>query len=703
MKLRYYLAIAITMISAVATYADDEEEVQYYPMILEYSRDSDIASMESQGIIVFRHRDNMALACVPMSLLTGSGAPAKRIKGVPGIRNIEPSRRAIPMMDEARTMYDADKIGTGDGLTAPYTGQGIVVGFCDTGFDPMHLNFLDTDGNTRVKRFVAYDELHGKRTYLDNQEDIAAFGSDTQETYHATHVAGILAGKCEGSPYTGMAPNADIVATTSDLYDVGMLAGAEDIIEYAKSVGKPCVINMSIGEYSGPHDGTTLFNRYLALLGQEALITMSAGNAGSSNGTMRCEFTDSKTNFRTRIHNMDWNQFVMYGVADCWSDDDTPFKAKILVLDEQAYADGTHDGSEIVYELPIADCSDDTSVYVSSDSDSEFAKYFTGIVALDGGYDSRSGRRYVTVQYSTTEEAVQTRGNWARYVLVIEVDGDPGAKVDVYCDNTYSRFTGFYGYDAPTSERAISNLATGDNIICVGMYNSRATLPQLGGDDISSGYTPGYVNQYSSYGTLVDGRVLPHTVAPGGGVISSYSSAFVQAYPDWIPSLCYKIEKDGNTYYWGNEVGTSMSAPYVAGCLATWLEANPSLSIDDVKKIIKDTNLTEYPNNPSDPRHGQGWFQPYAGIKAALALKGVGAGTMLMDTGNDVRLSYQMGTLTVWNPSGAHLQVDICNIQGMRVKSVNVNDTVTEISLIDLPKSVYLVRNSMGRSIKISL
>jgi hypothetical protein len=145
-----------------------------------------------------------------------------------------------------------------------------------------------------------------------------------------------------------------------------------------------------------------------------------------------------------------------------------------------------------------------------------------------------------------------------------------------------------------------------------------------------------------------------------------------------------------------------MSTPYVAGCLATWLEANPDLTIDDVKKIIKDTNLTEYTYNPTDPRHGQGWFQPYEGIKAAISLKGVGSGTILTDSGADVRLSYEKGTLTVWNPSGAPSRVDIYNTAGIRVISVPVNDTISEISLSGLPDGVYIVRNSAGRCLKIN-
>lgn len=58
-----------------------------------------------------------------------------------------------------------------------------------------------------------------------------------------------MAGNGAGSPYVGIARDADIVVSTSTLTDVGLLAGVEDIIDYAKEVGKPCVINLSMGNY----------------------------------------------------------------------------------------------------------------------------------------------------------------------------------------------------------------------------------------------------------------------------------------------------------------------------------------------------------------------------------------------------------------------------------------------------------------------
>jgi len=47
------------------------------------------------------------------------------------------------------------KDGTGAGLTQAYTGQGVILGIVDIGFDLTHPTFYAADGKTyRIKRFV---------------------------------------------------------------------------------------------------------------------------------------------------------------------------------------------------------------------------------------------------------------------------------------------------------------------------------------------------------------------------------------------------------------------------------------------------------------------------------------------------------------------------------------------------------------------
>ena len=82
----------------------------------------------------------MALALVPrdlpgLSRLKGRGFNAR-------------GRRAVPALDIAKTYYGADRILSGSALPGPYTGKGVVVGFCDSGFDPNHIAFRGADGRS---------------------------------------------------------------------------------------------------------------------------------------------------------------------------------------------------------------------------------------------------------------------------------------------------------------------------------------------------------------------------------------------------------------------------------------------------------------------------------------------------------------------------------------------------------------------------
>ena len=57
------------------------------------------------------------------------------------------------------------------------------------------------------------------------------------------------------NPYYGMAPNSTIVASCGTLADVFIAYGLEGILDYRYYNNKPAVINLSLGNNSGPHDG----------------------------------------------------------------------------------------------------------------------------------------------------------------------------------------------------------------------------------------------------------------------------------------------------------------------------------------------------------------------------------------------------------------------------------------------------------------
>ena len=115
-------------------------------------------------------------------------------------------------------------------------------------------------------------------------------------------------------------------------------------------------------------------------------------------------------------------------------------------------------------------------------------------------------------------------------------------------------------------------------------------------------------------------------MAPGTNVISSYSSYYLEACPEAsdIASDVEHFEFNGRTYAWNANSGTSMSSPVVAGIIALWLEAKPTLSRDDVMEVIRETShhydsSLDYPNN----LYGYGEIDAYRGLLYILGLSKV--------------------------------------------------------------------------------
>ena len=65
-----------------------------------------------------------------------------------------------------------------------------------------------------------------------------------------------------------------------------------------------------------------------------------------------------------------------------------------------------------------------------------------------------------------------------------------------------------------------------------------------------------------------------------------------------------------------------MATPAVSGSIALWLEANPNLTIDDVKAIVAKTAVRDEAvnNTREQARWGAGKFDALAGLKEAIRL-----------------------------------------------------------------------------------
>lgn len=688
MKRLHLLPVLILVAAAAATPAmADTEEDTHYSAIIKIDGDEAIADLEKQGVEILRRRDDLLLCYIPLDRPESDASSAlrksrRRISTIRGVRKVEESRRVTPAMDMARGFNGASDIHSGKGLNRAYTGAGVLTGLCDIGFDPSHANFLTPQGDSRIAMLSQYKEGTGERILMTTPEEYTKWGTDNSDEYHATHVAGIMAGSYTKNGYNGMAPSSSVACSTSQLTDVGLLAGAEDILDYARENGMPAVINMSMGSYIGPHDGSSLFCQYLDRIAEEAIVVLSAGNAGKYACSHSVVFSDKSPTLRFTLHNFKWTQFEMYGITDMWCDTDTGIEARI----------GIHD-SDLNTNLimsPWIDFNLIPEYFMNSedpDDDSGFGDTFAGWFGIAAEVDSENGRFHLMSQYDAKTEIVSSRGGWARYVLTIELRGPSGSRVDVYADGQYTRLGGDAGFPAPNTNLSFSDLSTGFNTISVGMMCTRNMSPQLDGTTRVTGDVPGTINQYSSYATLLDGRKMPLTCAPGCYVVSSYSSPYVASHPAEYDYLTDKQTVNGQDSYWGICSGTSMSAPFVAGTIATWLEANPTLTASDAQRIIEQTNITDYPD-PHNPRHGRGWFAPLEGMRQVLAL--AGPTTAIAEERRSASLYYAESAIYYENPLCPEALISIYDMAGNMICSYSMDSDSRGIDIDCLQEGIYI-------------
>ena len=184
----------------------------------------------------------------------------------------------------------------------------------------------------------------------------------------------------------------------------------------------------------------------------------------------------------------------------------------------------------------------------------------------------------------------------------------------------------------------------------------------------------------------------------GSNVVSSMSRYYLRRYPEAIGSCSYEElgatgdSKIGNEepYRWIPYHGTSMSAPYVAGFIATWLQASPDLNSETIREIIETSNRHDYPN-PDDPHHGKGWFDPKAGLEQILARITVG---LIPDTDEcGPRMSVSGKTVEICQPSGIESELHVYDMSGRRIMARKIT-TVMESVEIPFGAGTYLLELS---------
>lgn len=230
------------------------------------------------------------------------------------------------------------------GLQLPqaYFGNGVVVGIIDGGFDYTHPNFYDGTGsnNYRVKRVWEQNATSGTPpsgfSYgreLTTQTSILNAQRDKPNASHGTHVAGIAAGGGANATYMGVASKSDLVFVSTNMTNIGIMDGIAYIYNYANSINKPCVINISIGGHIGPHDGFSPFDQYCdEIVGAGRLLVGAAGNQGADQLHISKTYTSSDNTMYSFVQ-FPWSSNGTNGetVIDIWGDPNQNYEVAVNI------------------------------------------------------------------------------------------------------------------------------------------------------------------------------------------------------------------------------------------------------------------------------------------------------------------------------------------------------------------------------------
>lgn len=718
----------------------------------------------ADGINVLTVRGRVAIAEVPYDM-------AEELASRNSVKLMQFQRVVKPTMDIARSECGTDIIQAGPSadaaLPAAYTGKGVMTAIVDQGIDPNHVNFLDANGENRIK-YLAQMRYNAMGTdvapiyYGADVKDapaISEYDTDESSTYHATHTLGIMAGSYRGdvevseglgatgksviksvaNPYYGVATESEIAVSCGLLTDVCIAYGMDFMYSYGSLYkGLPMVYNLSLGSNTGPHDPASSMSEFMDAVGEEAIICVSAGNEGDSKSALVKTMTEEDNTIKTFLHpfayhyqeggtTVETQNTVRFGEVCVYGDDSEEFQVRVVLYRKSR-------NYRVAYEMPAVGTDTYTtycteSGYASSTTDvvapanGPFALNFDGYVAIARMVEPATNRYYCDIQmYLFDKEA----NHEAEDLLVgLEVTGKSGHRYEIYSDAQAVSFDsyGIDGFDDGSRNGTISDMAVGHNIISVGSYNTRQEWYTLDGANPhyeGDGFRPGYVSDFSSFGTLSDGRNLPLVCAPGSAIISSMSLPYLKYITDQLAAengvtltdamreeyynyLCSARAKDaaGVTHYWKQEVGTSMSTPFVAGNIALWLEADPTLKVQDVQDIIARTAVRDEYVEAGDPvQWGAGKFNALAGLKEVIRRAGIG--TVSADSRNDRLMVTPAGTniFNVFVGDAETVDAVVTSMSGARMLSVNAAGDEVTVDASSLPAGIYVL-TANGHSQKV--
>jgi len=198
------------------------------------------------------------------------------------------------------------------------TGRGVLVAVIDSGIDYENDVFRNADGTTRIRNLWDQTipgnppEGYAIGTEYTREEINEALRAPTRQerlrivpsqdiSGHGTSVAGIAAGNSQ--EYQGVAFESDLLVVKLGIpreegfpRTTELIQALDYVVRKALEYQMPVAINLSFGNTYGPHDGSSLFERFIEDIANtwKSVICIGTGNEGNAAGHTSGTLIDSE-------------------------------------------------------------------------------------------------------------------------------------------------------------------------------------------------------------------------------------------------------------------------------------------------------------------------------------------------------------------------------------------------------------------------
>ena len=513
---------------------------------------------------------------------------------------------------------------------------------------------------------------NNNRTYTTQSAiESAKYDNTSDDSGHGTHVAGIAAGSYSGNNYYGIAKDADIVIVRMGESNTDISNGVKYVYDYATEVGKPAVVNLSLGTHVGPHDGTSTFDRTCdAMQGPGRLLVGAASNEGDQKLYLERTLATNGTATETITFDSSYGYDGYYQEIDIWGDANQTYTVQVIITNST--------GTTTLWSSDVINATSTTTKTYTS-----FNSAATGFIGLYANKDpnNNKGNVFLATHNSSWTTGFQLNDtNKLKVVFTATTAGTIRSWADGY-GSTWA--------NGSTTSTIGEIGGTGKKIITAGAYTTNAR------------YTGSYLNRityFSSKGPTADGRLKPEISAPGAVLVSAVPNTSAVTSSEYFDQAA-TANVGGTTYYWGYMQGTSMASPFVTGVLATWLEANPQLTPEKVREVFATTSTTDtYTGTCPNNTWGHGKINAYAGLLNVIETTPIEN----LETMPDAIIAYpnpNNGSFKIlFTQDDESLQVSVYTINGQKIAvqqidHVSIQDNL-DIDLGEVTTGAYIVKVS---------